>query len=152
MGMEIISNVGTVYKEVPREFEKISTEDATHHFENPANSQNIAMTETKAVVDTKASEQKQGYKDEKDLGQKEVDPTLQASQNSLKSNIEKVNNRLRNLKTNCEFSYHEETHTICIKVIDEESKEVIREIPPEKTLDMIVKMWDLMGLFVDTKK
>ena len=33
-----------------------------------------------------------------------------------------------------------------------ESKEVIKEFPPEKTLDMIAKVWEMAGLMVDEKR
>jgi flagellar protein FlaG len=29
---------------------------------------------------------------------------------------------------------------------------VIKELPPEKTLDMIAKVWELAGLMVDEKR
>ena len=39
-----------------------------------------------------------------------------------------------------------------IKIIDKETREVIKEFPPEKTLDMIAKVWELAGLLVDEKR
>ena len=38
-----------------------------------------------------------------------------------------------------------------IKIIDKDSKEVLKEYPPEKTLDMIAKVWEVAGLLVDEK-
>ena len=70
----------------------------------------------------------------------------------IKSAISEVNQKIKPTRTQCEFSYHEDTHRIAIKVIDESTKEVIREIPPEKTLDMIAKVMDLAGILVDEKR
>ncbi len=70
----------------------------------------------------------------------------------IKSAVEHANQTMRHAKTKCEFSYHEETKRVSIKVIDEETEEVIREIPPEETLEMISKMWELAGLMVDEKR
>ena len=39
-----------------------------------------------------------------------------------------------------------------IKIIDKDTKKVLKEIPPEKTLDMIAKVWELAGLMVDEKR
>jgi flagellar protein FlaG len=39
-----------------------------------------------------------------------------------------------------------------IKIIDKDTKEVIKELPPEETLDMIAKVWELAGIFVDEKR
>ena len=38
-----------------------------------------------------------------------------------------------------------------VKVVDPNTDKVIREIPPEKILDMVAKMWEVVGLFVDEK-
>ncbi|MCH5272764.1 MAG: flagellar protein FlaG [Lachnospiraceae bacterium] len=70
----------------------------------------------------------------------------------LKNAVEHANQTMRHAKTKCEFSYHEETKRVSIKVIDEETEEIIREIPPEETLEMISKMWELAGLMVDEKR
>jgi len=42
-----------------------------------------------------------------------------------------------------QFSIHEETKEIMVKVLDTDTEEVIREIPPEKILDMVAKIWEL---------
>lgn len=65
--------------------------------------------------------------------------------------IEKANKKIDGAKTEFQFSIHEKTHEIMIKVIDKEKGEIIREIPPEKTLDMVAKMWELAGIIVDEK-
>ena len=41
---------------------------------------------------------------------------------------------------------------IVFKVINEDTDEVIREIPPEKSLDMLQKMWEMAGILVDEKR
>lgn len=65
--------------------------------------------------------------------------------------IEKANKQLEMAMTNLKFSIHKETKQIMVKVIDSKTQEVIREIPPEKVLDMVAKMWERAGLFVDKK-
>lgn len=76
-----------------------------------------------------------------------------ASEQQIKSAISQANSKLRNPhRTRCEFSYHEETKRVSIKVLDNDTQEVIREIPPEETLEMVQKMWELAGLIVDEKR
>lgn len=70
----------------------------------------------------------------------------------IKNAVDHANQTMRHSKTKCEFSYHEETKRVSIKVIDAETEEVIREIPPEETLEMLSKMWELAGLMVDEKR
>ena len=50
------------------------------------------------------------------------------------------------------FGIHEKTNRVTIKIVDKKTKEVIKEFPPEKTLDMIAKVWEMAGLMVDEKR
>lgn len=50
------------------------------------------------------------------------------------------------------FGIHEATNRVTIKIVDKDTKEVIKELPPEKTLDMIAKAWELAGILVDEKR
>lgn len=68
----------------------------------------------------------------------------------LKRSVEEINSKL-NRNTECVFGMHEETNRVIIKIIDKETKEVVKEIPPEKTLEMITKIWEFAGLLVDQK-
>ncbi|SMB82782.1 flagellar protein FlaG [Desulfonispora thiosulfatigenes DSM 11270] len=65
--------------------------------------------------------------------------------------IETANKSLELTETRFEYSIHEKTKEIMVKVIDKNNDEVIREIPSEKILDMVASMWDLAGIFVDEK-
>ncbi|MCR5585004.1 MAG: flagellar protein FlaG [Lachnospiraceae bacterium] len=69
----------------------------------------------------------------------------------VKNAIAEVNRKM-NQKTRCEFAYHEDTKRVSIKVIDSDTEEVIREIPPEETLDMLSKMWEVAGILVDEQR
>lgn len=70
----------------------------------------------------------------------------------VKDAIDKVNEKIVPSKTRCEFSYHEDTNRISIKVIDQATEETIREIPAEETLNMLSKIWELAGLLVDERR
>ena len=50
------------------------------------------------------------------------------------------------------FGVHEKTNRVTIKIVDKKTKEVIKEVPPEKTLNMIAKVWEIAGLLVDEKR
>ena len=66
--------------------------------------------------------------------------------------IEKANKAIVGVRTQLEFSIHEGTKEIMVKVINTETKEVVREIPSEKILDMVAKMWELAGIMVDERR
>lgn len=77
-------------------------------------------------------------------------PTVQERQ--LIKTIEQANQKLAGNAKEFNFSIHEKTKQIMIKIIDSETKEVIKEVPPEKILDMVATMCEMAGLFVDEKK
>lgn len=74
------------------------------------------------------------------------------SDKDVQSAIEMANKRARMHNTNAQFAYHEETKRISIKIIDSETQEVVKEIPSEETLEMISKLYDLLGMVVDEKR
>ena len=74
----------------------------------------------------------------------------QATNEQLKKAVEQINKNIAN--TSAVFGIHEETNRVTIKIVDKETKEVIKELPPEKTLDMISKVWELAGMLVDEKR
>ena len=75
----------------------------------------------------------------------------QSSNESLKKAVEKYNKSLT-ANTEAVFGFHEGTHRVTIKILDKETKEVVKELPPEKTLDMLQKMWEMAGILVDEKR
>lgn len=66
--------------------------------------------------------------------------------------IERANKIMEINNRQFQFSIHEKTKHIMIKEVNIQTKEIIREIPAEKILDMVAKMCELAGLFIDEKK
>ena len=64
----------------------------------------------------------------------------QPSNEQLRRAVEQMN---KNMIAHSEavFGMHEGTNRITIKIVDKDTKEVLKEFPPEKTLDMIAKVW-----------
>lgn len=74
----------------------------------------------------------------------------QPSNEQLKKAVSEINKKM-NANTSCQFGIHEATNRVMIKLIDNDTKEVIKEIPAEETLDIIAKAWELAGIMVDKK-
>ena len=77
--------------------------------------------------------------DEQPLSEKEQQRRMARLQDTLKNH-------------NIEISYNEEVNRYAIKVLDSDSKEVVKEIPSEKTLEMFARMLEIEGLLVDEKR
>ena len=76
---------------------------------------------------------------------------FQLNEKAIKQRISEINSKLNN-NTVAEFGYHDKTNRVTIKIVDKDTKETIKEIPPEKTLDLIAKAWELAGILVDEKR
>jgi len=73
----------------------------------------------------------------------------EASAKMLHSAVETANKHLINANRTLLASVHEKTNRIQVKVICTETKEVVKEIPPEKTLDLFAKVLEMAGLLLD---
>ncbi len=54
-------------------------------------------------------------------------------------------------KLNCdlEFQYHKEVDVMSVKMIDKNTKEVIKEYPPEEMVEGMIKAQEWLGAFLD---
>lgn len=94
-----------------------------------------------------------GYTGQAD-SQNEEEISDAEAERQIKSVIVQANEKIKqnNGYRRLAFSYNKETKKISIKVYDESTKEIIREIPPEKMHDMLAKVKDLAGIIVDEKR
>ena len=90
--------------------------------------------------------------DEKDGKQDSANQNQQQNANpdKIKKAIEEMNKKMAN--SEAQFGIHEATNRVTIKIVDKQTKEVIKELPAEKTLDMIAKVWEMAGILVDEKR
>lgn len=68
----------------------------------------------------------------------------------IKKAVEDLNKKMGSSEV--QFGIHEATNRVMIKIVDKETKEIIKELPAEKTLDMIAKAWEMAGILVDEKR
>ena len=73
-----------------------------------------------------------------------------AQQAQIKRAVEEINKKAKN--SEAVWGVHDDTNRVTIKIVDKETKEVIKEFPPEKTLDMIARVWEMAGLMVDERR
>ncbi len=74
---------------------------------------------------------------------------------SAKALMEKVlrdaNDMMQGSATHFEFKIHEKSGEVIVKLIEDETNQVIREIPSEKLVEIITNLQELVGLCVDQK-
>lgn len=117
--------------------------------EVPADGQTVNVDAVTASVAKAQAESGQGESKEGDGGQQPKNS--QAASDPLKRAVAEMNKKISNTNSEAIFGIHEKTDRITIKIVDKDTKEVMKEFPPEKTLDMIAKVWEIAGILVDEK-
>ncbi|MBD5530109.1 MAG: flagellar protein FlaG [Lachnospiraceae bacterium] len=99
------------------------------------------------TVNVVAEGQSKGNSNNNSNEQQQQQPTNE----QLKRAVEQLN---KNMVAHSEavFGIHEGTNRVTIKIVDKDTKEVLKELPPEKTLDMIAKVWEMAGILVDERR
>ena len=96
-------------------------------------------------IDTKETE-----KNGKDGNRDDSQAKQTISENSqIRKAVDEINKKAHN--SEAVFGIHDATNRVTIKIVDKDTKKVLKEYPPEKTLDMIAKVWEMAGLLVDKK-
>jgi flagellar protein FlaG len=87
----------------------------------------------------------------KEISNRDVKNENEFSEGLIDKSIEQANKVLEKVNRKIERHVHEKTKAIIFRIMDTETNKVIKEFPPEKIQDMIAKMWELAGLFVDER-
>ncbi|WP_158736785.1 flagellar protein FlaG [Alteribacillus sp. YIM 98480] len=69
----------------------------------------------------------------------------------LQEQADGMNKMLEASYTDLKFNVHEDLDRIYVQVLERETEEIVREIPPEKFLDMVASMLEQVGILVDEK-
>lgn len=102
----------------------------------------VNTVSVKPVLDSSNGDEQRGTN-----GESGANPDV----DQIKDAVDKINQDSRFRRTGCKFQYHEISNRVSITLYDQETKEVIREIPPEDTIKMLDKLSELTGLIVDEK-
>lgn len=144
MAIEPLGSVMSVQAQTAAPKPAVQTEKAAAEYSN-ANVQSVNKVDTTTKVVENASEKGQNG----NMNQKPEQQT--ASDEQIRKAVEQLN---KNIMAHSEaiFGIHEGTNRVTIKIVDRDTKKVIKEVPPEKTLDMIAKVWEMAGILIDEKR
>lgn len=129
MVFETVNNTKVVYKEAKKNVEIDQQE------------QGKKVTEKRQVLENVSEFSNRDEKQNKEVTQKQIDRV-----------ISEANEKMKDAKLGFEFSYYEKVNRVSIKVYNKDTGEVIKEIPPEKSLKTLEKIWEVAGILVDEKR
>ncbi|MDS1002903.1 flagellar protein FlaG [Clostridium sporogenes] len=69
----------------------------------------------------------------------------------VKDSVDKLNKLLEGQDIRLEYEIYGKFRDLTIRLIDMKTKEVIKEIPPRKIIDMVAKLCEMAGVLVDEK-
>jgi flagellar protein FlaG len=73
------------------------------------------------------------------------------STEQLDAAVKALNKSLESTQTGIEFSVDKEAHTTIVKVVDQSTKEVLRQIPSEEALEMAKALDKMQGLLIQNQ-
>ncbi|RTR36362.1 flagellar protein FlaG [Robertmurraya yapensis] len=107
---------------------------------------NLSVDNSKSIKDRIEVQQtnsiEQQPKNETDDSIKEKD---------MENMVKDINSVLEDTHTSLKYVYHEKLEKYYVTLIDDETKEIVKEIPPKKLLDIYASMREYLGLFIDNK-
>jgi flagellar protein FlaG len=76
----------------------------------------------------------------------EEKPAIPAQQEQVEQAVEDINDYLQSVGRDLSFAVDEDSGRTIITVIDSETQEVVRQIPPEELLNLALNLQDLGGV------
>ncbi|WP_216830358.1 flagellar protein FlaG [Alkalihalobacterium elongatum] len=73
------------------------------------------------------------------------------TKDEIEQHVDSINKFLELNSTSLKFEMHDKLDRVSIQLINKETDEVIREVPPKELLDMVATMLEQVGLIIDEK-
>jgi len=74
------------------------------------------------------------------------------SREELEKTVHTLNRWMQSNSTHLKFRLHDKLNEYYVEIVDDQTNEVIREIPSRKIMDVAAKMQEMIGLLVDEKR
>lgn len=78
-------------------------------------------------------------------------PLIKIKEEEIEEQIKEINEKLLGSHQELQYHIHERTQKLLIKLVDTRTKEVIKEIPEEKLVDIMADICEGAGLLIDEK-
>ncbi|MBR4669461.1 MAG: flagellar protein FlaG [Butyrivibrio sp.] len=155
MGMEAINGYGPLIQQTqPQVRTQVQSQSQSEIADYEANGAMQGMDLKVESADNSASSNNESAAQNFAQNQSkraETEEQIQADNAKIRKAISEMTKKVQS-NTEAIFGIHEKTNRVTIKMVDKETKKVIKEFPPDETLDMIAKVWEIAGIMVDEKR
>lgn len=108
-----------------------------------AASNNLSADSTDSIQPLKDSAATDNSDEEKKQDDRQMD------EKSVSLMTSELNDLMSKMNCNIEFQYHKEVNMMSVKMIDKQTQEVLKEVPPEDMIQHMIKARDWLGAFLD---
>lgn len=108
----------------------------------------------RSIVTAKTPQQDFSGNEKQTLDKKTWDEGLaqtKMSREKTQEMVDSLNKFLTPMQTSLKFELHDKLNEYYVTIIDSETKEVVKEIPPKKMLDIYAAIAEQLGLIIDKK-
>ncbi len=141
----VVVNAAERYNATAREGANQNAQNA-QNFDAPATAVN---SQSRFIVDAK-SIQTDADTNKKAQDDVEVQLKKPMDEKALQNITQELNKLMSKINANLEFNYHKEAGMFSVALVDKESGDVIKELPPEEMVKNIVKGKIWMDAFIGT--
>ena len=111
----------------------------------PQTSTETAPVQAAAYGEEAANNNKEQEKEQQNQQDKPMD------EHFVSEMTRELNELMSKLNCDLEFKYHKEVDVMSVKMVDKNTKEVIKEFPPEEMVEGMMKAQKWLGAFLDKK-
>lgn len=107
--------------------------------------------ESKRIIRETSADLKENTSEVQTSEDKKGDAGEENNVKKIRAAVDTINESLKESHTSIKMKYHDKINRISIKIVNDDTKEVIKEIPPEDTLEMVQRMLEQAGVIVDER-
>ncbi|MCR5559278.1 flagellar protein FlaG [Schwartzia sp. (in: firmicutes)] len=126
-----------------------STSTDTQTAQQNTVSQEQANTPAPAEGTNTAIANSAAEKQQEAAAKKAADQDKPMDEKSVTLMTKELNELMSKINCNLEFKYNKEVDMMTVKMIDKQTKEVLKEFPPEEMIKNMIKAKDWLGAFLD---
>ena len=104
----------------------------------------LPKQQVNSIQKDQTNKQAISLQEKKEYNQKELEKEVRESVKDVNEIVDKV-------KEGLSFQIHEDTEELMVQVIDVNTEEVIKELPPEEMLDLKARIHEMVGILIDEK-
>ena len=129
--------------------DKVSSDNSAVSTQNANSQQGIASDMSQVSASQQIQQTNQANTESKDKQDKKDKDNQQMDEKSVNLMTKELNELMSKINCDLEFSYHKEVNLMSVKMIDKNTQEVLKEMPPESMIKHMMAAKDWLGAFLD---